>query len=206
MKIPYNDNAFDGINNFLFNKKGLPIEHHVVAEGVKYSEEWGDPIIIVDPLKNSGNTYDNFASYNSESLSYFTIQYKSFLISVNNYTIRTRTHNLNDNFPNSWKVEGSNDGNSWNLIHSISKTNNLSYVNAYKTYPSHDTNYYSFFRFKMTEKTQASATWDPSWVFHVSKVEFFGSLAFTKNPYIKQTCIKYKTSNFLLFITTILKS
>ena len=202
MIIPYKESPFDGINNYLFNKKRLDIQRHIVDEGIRYSETWGNPIVIVDPLRNSSKEIDNFASVNTELHAYFTIQYTSFILSVSNYTIRTRTDNINEHFPNSWDVEGSNDGQSWNLIHYINNTEQLSYVSASHTYPTIDSNYYSFFRFKMTNITSAKS----SWIFHVSKVEFFGSFAFTKNLFAKITCVKNKTCHSLLFLLMIIKS
>ena len=198
-EIPFQDDPFDGINNFLFNKKKLEIENHVLDEGTKFNNEWGDPIVVIDPLKNSTSKSDNFASEGSESLAYFIIQYKYFALSIKNDTIRTRTHNVNENFPKSWKVEGSYDGNQWDLIHSINDTLHLCYVNASKTYPSQNTNFYSFFRFTMTKENSGGSKTSPNWIFHVSKVEFFGSYVLMKDPFAKITCIQTKTCRSILF-------
>ena len=205
-EVPYKNNAFDGINNYLFNKKKLKLRQQVTAEGEKYDETQADPIVIIDPSNDGTETIDNFASKNNESLAYFTFHYKYFALSVKNYTIRTRTDSPQENFPLSWKVEGSNDGNSWNKIHSTNNTEELRSTGALKTYESEDLNYYSFFRFTMTDLNSGGGWWDQNWIFHVSKVEFFGSFALTKDPFAILTCFQKKLCNNLLFMITIIKS
>ena len=208
MEIPFQGNHFDGINNYLFNRKKLDIHKHLICSGFKNAEggDWGDPIIVFDPLKNSSSKNDNFASESAEERSYIKCQYRYFAILANNYTIRTRTDGLFENYPLSWNVEVSFDGEIWNPIHSIHNTTHLRYNNAYSTYPTNSTKYSSFFRIIMTEKNSGAETYGPNWVLHLSKIEFFGSFVTTLNPFIKLTCFQTKTCNNILFLISIIES
>ena len=206
IEVPYRNSAFDGINNYLFNKKKLKLRQQVIAEGEKFDETRPDPIVIIDPLRNGDGAGDNFASKNDKSLAYFMFHYKNFALSVENYTIRTRTDSPAVNFPLSWKVEASNDGNSWNRIHSKNNTKDLSSLGALRTYESENLHYYSFFRFTMTDLNIGGGGWTNNWIFHISKVEFFGSFALTKDPFAILTCFQKGLCNNLLFLITIIHS
>ena len=206
VEIPYQGIGLDGINNFLFNKKKLKVEQQIDFEGEKYSSAWGDPLVVVDPLKNSTSAYDNYVSPDNESLAYFIITYKYFALSVSNYTIRTRTHNNFQHFPVSWSVEGSYNRQEWTMIHSINNSHDLLYVNASKTYESESPKPFSSFRFRMTGLNSGTNFQYRNWYFHVSKIEFFGSFFSTKDPFVKLTCLKNKICYHTLFLITIIQS
>ena len=206
VEISYQGIGLDGINNFLFNKKKLKVEQHIEYEGEKHSNGWGDPLVVIDPLKNSTSTYDNYVSPNNETLAYFIITYKYFALSVSNYTIRTRTHKDIENFPMSWSVEGSYNHQEWTKIHSTNNLHDLLYVNASKTYESESPKPFSSFRFRMTGLNSGKNGTNRNWVFHVSKIEFFGSFFSTKDPFVKHTCLKNKICYHTLFLITIIQS
>ena len=200
MEVPFIGQNFDGINTLLFVKKRFNLLNNVIAEGEKYMYYFGEPILAIDPT-NEGKVYENdWVCPNDESLSKITISYNYFALNLTNYTIRTRMSPDDVNFPLGWKLEGSVDRISWTKLHSISDTNDLRSIGAYHTYECINSGYFSSFRLTMTQLNSNS-----SWLFHMNRVEFFGTIISTKNPFIQHTikCMK-EISIFNLFVISIL--
>ena len=205
MNISFNGNAFDGINNYIFNKKHLNINQNIIAEGAKFEGLWSEAIVVFDPKKNSTKPSDNWVSPNN--ITYqpnITVFYKYFSLYVTNYTIRTRTDtNAVVSLPVSWKFEGSYNKIDWYELHSIKNTDDLIKDFRYHTYECKSIGAFQYFRFTMTDKNI-----NELWHFHVSKIEFFGILYTKQNPFIKQSCkdqFQYLKTNLILIQLLIIK-
>ena len=196
MEIPFTGDEFDGINTYLFQKKKINMEYNVLAEAETYPG-WGEPIFVIDP--SNENRSNDWVCPNNQYLSNITFSYKFFAFNLTHYTIKTRISNDIKNFPLGWKLEGSVDKYSWIELHSISDTNDLEYVGAYHTYECKNSGYFSNFRLTMTQENSNEA-----WSFHVNRVEFFGSIVTTKNPFNLCTnkCIK-RMSLIPIFVSSL---
>ena len=199
--MTYNGDPFDGINKLLFQKKGFDLSSHLYVEGEKYqSENWADPIHLFNP----GNT-NNFASVNSKENCYVLVRYKYYLIHLTNYTLRTRNGtNGEENMPKGWKLEASSDGNHWTLLHSVSKSDHLIHLNSNHTYECNNSGSFDYFKITMTETNTGTKEQMPNYHFHLSRIEFFGTLYSSGNPFLKPTCRMPIYLKFFLSLSCIL--
>ena len=99
-----------------------------------------------------------------------TVHFKRNRVSISHYTIRSRPDIL-DNTPKSWILEGSIDNQTWTLLHSKNNSGDLSTIpNVVKTYPVIQNGVFSYLKF-----TQTGPNDNNSYIFHVERVDFFGT-------------------------------
>ena len=181
MDIPFDGDHFQGINRFLFTRLNYTLDREIYATGEKYGT-YSDPINVFDPNKNE----TNWVSASDTKFIPLTVEYFHYFLHITNYTIQTRTQ-LKVDLPKGWDLHGSYDGVSWELLHSINNSDDLTEAGAYHTYECFNRGSYRFFRFNMTQKNTNNKTH-----FHVNKIEFFGTIAPLYNPFAKPSC-KYST-------------
>ena len=201
MNVPLKANWYDGINNLLFNKKHYDIKKHLTVKGEKHEDIWGDPIVVFDPLKNTSAPSDNFVTPNNKDKVTFSVFYKFYSLQLTNYTIRTRTEG-DINLPTGWKLEGSFDEINWQLLHNTTHCQDLLKNSGNHTYECNQNGAFRYFRFTMTELNTGGNGNNPNYHFHVSKVEFFGTLISMANPFIKCTNLRNRNwfSSAFLFV------
>ena len=79
MNIPLKGDAFDGINNLLFNKMQFNIEDHLICKGSIYTDDWSGSIGVFDPLTNGTTKLDNYVT-SPASLENATFSVQLFLV------------------------------------------------------------------------------------------------------------------------------
>ena len=168
-----NSGIFFGINDYLFNIQKLDINKELEAKGDRFEVNWCEPIDVFNPNKDGTEYSNNFASKDEQEKAFISVHYKRYSLHLTNYTYSVRTHQemIPKNFPQGWTLEGSKDGKNYVALHSTENSNELSQVNAIKTYPCFNEGSYSYFRLKMTQINT-----NQNWIFHVHKIEFFGTL------------------------------
>ena len=125
------------------------------------------------------------------------IVYNKYL-RVNKHTIRTRTDAVG-NMPKGWALEASYNGEKWLTLHSINNSTDLSIKSASNTYQCNSNGAFSQFRIRMIEKNTGDPlnNISPNYIFHISKIEFFGTIFTTKNPFLT---ISLNNKNFSLSV------
>ena len=131
----------------------------------------------------------------------FSIQFLRFPFKISSYSLRSRT-DFGWNLPCEWMLEGSNNNNTWNLLHYHERNNDLNGTNIVKNWKTSFKceGYYHFF--KVTQlgiNIQTSNDLDHpnnSFVFTMNKVEFFGEILSAST-----TCrTKIRKQKYLIFI------
>ena len=124
--------------------------------------KWNHPNSIVDYV----NTNLHWASYDLPNSS-ITVHFLQNRISISHYTFQNREGT--DNLPVSWKLEGSNDNETWILLHSKENSNDLLSSGAKRTYKVYVNGLFSFFKLTQTGPNRNGQS-----IFHVERVEFYG--------------------------------
>ena len=205
MNVSYHrERPFDGINNYLFNKKRFDIQKNLEVHGEKHVAISVNPIEIFNPLTTSSN----FATVNDQNKAKVPVFYNDFLLNITHYTIRARTGDFIENMPKGWKLEGLlNQKDEWITLHSISNTNEILLGNSYHTYQCTNTGVFSQFKITMTQPSTGENNQGSNYIFHLNKIEFFGMVYTKRNPFIKPTCkslyITMKYMFIALFTTEI---
>ena len=194
MNIPFTgSNTFNGIITFLYNKKRESFFRDVEAFGIKHTAVWADPINVFTP----GNTRD-FASKNNVNLSFIILHLKKEMIQISNYSFLARVSNSNSNLPVSWKLEGSLDNTSWNLIHYVKYTDDLNESKKFATYEVESSFPFNHFRLTLL-KTNVENVYH----LHVNRLEFFGTVY--GNPFLINSCVCRNSNYFVhLYILVLL--
>ena len=87
------------------------------------------------------------------------------------YTLRTRTDDLSEAFPRTWKVEGSYDNISWFEVDEQIDSDKLSHLSAEYTFPCKNPALLKHMKITLTQ-----ANWgipQEIYRFHLSRVDFF---------------------------------
>ena len=177
MDVEYKDKPFDGIMQKFYNVSKNSFYSKFKAEGEKYVDAWGDPEAVFDPSK--GVTWASKHINNAN----ITISFKKHLLRLSNYTFFPRRDTLSENMPRGWKLEASNDKVNWDLLHNVTDCEDVRYAETYKTYPCEQHGTYKHFRIM-----QIQENWGGANFFHVARIEFFGTIYSSLNPFIRQTC------------------
>jgi hypothetical protein len=191
MDIYYNGVPFDGIMKKLYNKYKSSFNYLYEADG-NTLKGWSHPLCVLNPPSSCV-----WAS-NWEVNSYIVFSFKKHLIRMTNYTYIVR-YDQSANMPRGWKLEASNDKENWELLHNVTNCSDLDTHNVYKTYSCVSIGAYKYFRIMQTQ-----TNWDGGLFFHVAKLEFFGTIYSSSDPFIKHSCeTKTNVNNiFILFIVS----
>ena len=160
----------------------------------------GSPNNIIDQSINSIWNNNTWISNSIENSS-FVISFKRFQFKLSSYSIMAR-EDSEGNFPAEWKIEGSQDNSSWEIIDHPERTEQLGTPGTYHFIIKTSSQPFKYFKMTMIGKNYKSSL-NAEYCFAMRKIEFFGS-AFV----ILQTC-KYKISfpfSFPLFFTIIMKT
>ena len=125
---------------------------------------WSNSSSIVDLTDWTGMWAGN--NQNASVIFYFSNK----RISISHYTIMTR-YGV-DNMPKSWKLEGSNDNETWEYLHSVFDSEDLLTSSASKTYKVLNNGVFSFFKV-----SQQGTNANGKNIFHLQRLELFGSLS-----------------------------
>ena len=116
--------------------------------------------------------------------------YKHYSLLLTHYTIQTRNDGKKENLPVSWKLEGSTDSFIWYELHSVNNSRDL-IDDIHATYQVNCSGSFRHFKITMTLNTGHNTH------FHLSKIEFFGTIYGITNPFLRPTC-SFPLKNILL--------
>ena len=169
MRLVPNGNTLNGVINYIYPifKDNYNKIVTVQASSTNAAGWKSDALII--PTRNSTQMSDNWASDN-EPNSWFIVHFHRHLISITHYSMRTQS-NHGCEHPKSWKIEGSLDGENWNLIDEKNEYTELSGANILRTFRATNRGRYSYFRVNQTGINSSGSNY-----FDLGKIEFFGTL------------------------------
>lgn len=129
------------------------------------SEQHGELKKIIEP------GYSDYFSTSDSPQQWIKFTFKDYLISMNGYSMKT--HSVGGNgHSRSWRVEGSMDGNSWTVIHSVNNSDALTTIGA--VYSTDLPKYTSYF--KQIKFTQIGPNNKSFHNFRMTGIELFGKL------------------------------
>ena len=155
---------------------------------------------ITKILEEEGGNWLSLPEENSS----FNIQFLRFPLKISSYTLRSR-NNLHWNLPLEWKLEGSNNNETWNLLHYHPRNTDLIGLGIVKNYETAKPweGYYHFFKVTQLGINGYTSNDDDhpnnSFVFSMNKVDFFGEILFSINTCMKRYASVYY-SLFILFV------
>ena len=132
----------------------------------------GDPHVLVTHSSNSTSINDQWVS-NPVKNSYFIITFLHHYFKLDSYSFKSRT-SYHANIPAQWVVEGSNDMENWEHIHTHESNNDLYELGSECNWDSQNSNIFKSFKVTQTGpniKTEYNENY-----FCLGKVEFFGDL------------------------------
>ena len=161
---------FDGFINFF--RKRTTVSSFFKAEGEKKNNEWADASTILDYSITCTEASCQWVSTNDPTKSFVVFTFEC-PIYLTHYTLRTRSSG-NENFPVSWTVECSRDGEDWHLVDTKNDVNDLKQGSgAYHTYKCDEA-----FMYAKKVRIWCKKTTSENSYFHLSRVEFFGKMSF----------------------------
>ena len=115
---PNDQNDINGIIHYLYNTKRSRFDKYVSVSAIDtYSQDgWSGPEVLINPTVVEDAASANWCSSNTED-SFVIIGFR-YLIELNSYSFKIRTHDSLIDYPVSWKAYGSIDNKTWSLIDS----------------------------------------------------------------------------------------
>ena len=190
LEFPVGSNPFNGLIFYLYDNFRSNISNYVYPEVSSNLSSYPFPVKVLDPLLDG----QLWASDNFANSFYIVHLWKSFKLT--HYTFQA--HFGTGNFAVTWKVEGSNDNNTWIFLHDKLSDGMIGTGN----YSTYECSFQDFF--KHIKFTQTSADSDGGNFFGIGRLEFFGS--FVNNLQTEEmfpdifTCSKDIIIFFRLFI------
>ena len=149
---------------------------------------WGDEYALVNYTETGDYNQDCFSTQN-ESYSYIILHFPNNKLRITHYGIKTRPDNP-INFLKSWKFYGSTNENSYEELDSKTESDDLLGLNITKTYKTHKTGTYSYFKLE-----QSKANSDGNYYLVLNNIELFGTLCYSTDefcPLPSENSISYK--------------
>ena len=182
---------FDGIVQLFTKKARGKINKYITAEGSSYGG-WGPASTVLDYSIKGTDKKDQWVSSEYRNQSYITFTF-TVPVFLTNYTIRARTHPLNESMPKNWVVEESNDKENWINIDTKSNREEFKKHGDVATFECDSpTQFAKYIRLRLTSPTNGN-----NWWFHISRIEFFGKMNFDEMFQIlfKRTCARVRKGN-----------
>ena len=161
INFPPTINGLDGVISFIYYNYRSKL--NVKAS----STNNGPPFNIVDPTKIDG-TINSIWHSNLQPYQNITI-YINIPLLITNYTLKSRPDNTG--YPQSWVLDGSNNGDKWERLDTVNGETALIGKNKQKTFQCDHSGVFKIFRFTLT-----NVCTDNNWGFVLYKVELFGKL------------------------------
>ena len=187
----------EGFTGFVgyFNKKGRGVVNKYISVSGKNDPEWGNSSVVLDYYLEDGLQKNNYVSPGDAASAYLLFRFKRSSVILRAYTLRTRTFREDEAHAKSWIVEGSIDGNHFEIIDTVNNTELLQGNGNYSTFSCDKEIVSKYIRITLTEKTYYSL-----YRLHLTRVDFFGEML----RYCQYT-MKYKSKpNWLYFMILLL--
>ena len=147
----------------------------------------GDAFLVFDP-RHDFKDYC-WISENKENSS-ITIQFMRDKLSLSSYSVKMRT-DFSYNYPLEWNLEGSNNGNEWELVHHKERNKDLSSPDKVGTFICNNSKLFSFFKLTQIGANDYKRE-EEMYHFALKKVEFYGKFEF---PLASFTCYYMKSTS-----------
>ena len=162
------NNHIEGIfHSFFFD---FPNEQKKVVEIKASSHYWGDVYNVISYVEDWRDVQTCYATNNltdSQNLVFKLLKNK---VRVTHYSLKTRPYEK-VNFLRSWAFQGSNDGQNWNTLHSVTDSTLLIGNNITQTFAVNQKRVYSYFRLILT-----GPNWSNQHYLVLQNLEIFGRL------------------------------
>lgn len=166
--IQYRNDNFDGIFSRLWHEAGgNPISKGLVSIEETTNRTPHRVSFLIDP--EARKRTDWYCGTEDDKNGSFIIDFKDKKVHLSGYSLMSGSPLWID-FMNAWKIEGSDDKESWKVIDS-QKTRDLQSFMAEKYYDCKPSRPFRFFRIMMTEKTTRDF-----YFMGLHAIEFFGTL------------------------------
>ena len=196
MLIPCIDKSLNGIFTFLYyNLDKNKYKKEISYWSTPIHEDRGGVSGLIDPTNIGNARKDNFHTINQKN-SFVAFHFRTKKITVLNYTLMARNEeesNDKGQYPQTWKLEGSNNNNTWTIIHQQSSTSALTGVGNKLTMKTTVHNAFSSFMLTNMGSTESSSS-DFYLVLH--RIELFGIINFNNvvtcqrhNRYLYFNCL-----------------
>lgn len=159
------ENPLKGVFYYLSRKRP-----NSITIDVSSNSSYGEP----DSIIFQGVSGSYWESSSSQPNPWFQINLHNARLDIIGYVIKTTFHSSDSNYPNSWILAGSNNGEEWFTLDQIDNKSSLIESNtavAFECADKDSEEAFKIFRFEMTEPTV-----DGTWCFRLARVELFGDL------------------------------
>ena len=161
---------------------------------------WGSSDVLINYELYSSIGPSNWCSENDKD-SFFILHFPKNSVKITNYTFVNRNHDKR-NFPENWKVEGSNDGDDWEYIDHRIDYKELNDLGVMKTFQVNNPGKYKYFKF-----TQNGTNYSNQLYFTLGKVDIFGLLFGVNDKFCRCSCKRIGSiPNTLFFVQLIMCS
>ena len=165
-----NSNAMNGVISYYNRKNHNNISKlvNVVSIGTHFKDKWSEPFILVAPDSDTASVSNNWCSPDING-SFVQIAFLKDYFVLNSYTLKSRTVSAYD-MPVSWKVYGSLDGVSFDLIDTKTNRPELRNINTSNFTPDKPN-----YRLKYLKIEQVINS-ETRFFFCLNRIELFGVL------------------------------
>lgn len=169
VEIIYNPEApLDGIFSYLKKK----YNGNVVERGLVSLDYQRTGLGNLSQITDSENTKHVrcYSFYTNEV--FITFDFKEKRVNLSDYTIRTNSSKAENSHLKSWKIRGSNDGQTWNELDYRFNDDSLNSTFAMKKFhvKSNDETY------QYLQLITDEADWDGIYQIYITNIEFYGTL------------------------------
>ena len=204
MIIQAKDQSLDGIFSYLYYSLGKEkYKKEITYWSTPLQSNYGGPSVLIDPANIGKSNLDNFHTIDQQN-SFVAFHFQTHRLIVTDYTLMSRNEDdscCKVHYPLTWKLEGSNDNETWAILHEQPSTEAI--VGIGKKITLKTTKQQSFNNFKITNMghTNHGATY---FYFTLHRIELFGILS----SKTKSSCNNKQKIYSLLFniITIIIQS
>lgn len=172
--VQYNKDKFDGIFSHLWRMSdGNPVTNGIISiEDTTDSDQYGISCIIDPEKRNQTDWWCGNENYRSAA---FIFDFKEMRASINGYSLKAHSESFSTgHFIRSWKVEGSNDKATWEIVDQ--RCSNKLQTNLAESYFScQQSHFFRFLRIMMTDTNT-----DNGCEIALHAIELFGLLLMVK--------------------------
>lgn len=173
--VSYEGNNFEGIFSRLWEETGgNPVTNGTVSIEETTGRSQSKVSFLVDPEKRKQS--DWFCTTDNVGGSSFIFDFKDKRVSLSGYSLKAHPKTWSDrHFIKSWKIEGSNNKETWSLVDEQRNSKVLLANSAEGHWSFQQSPPFRFFRIMLTDRTSSGSNF-----FALHAVEFFGNISISK--------------------------
>lgn len=172
-ELAFQGSNFEGILSYLYHKSGgNPVLNGTISIEETTNFDHKRVSYLVDPAKREDQKVPSCGTRNDPNGS-FMIDFKNRKVTLSSYSLKALSSQWSSSFPNSWKVEGSNDKSNWTLLDSRrSGLLHTHLAEAHFNISNPCSTPFRFFRIMMTSPNSGG-----NFIFALHAIEFFGFIS-----------------------------